>query len=309
MKKWLLGILLIVAAGVTALSLSPATLLSAVQFTERQFAGLSLRQQQVGELTYSYYEGGPRDAPTIVMLHGFGANKDNWLRFSRQFTNRYRVIIPDLPGFGDSSKPSQVSYDVNSQGERLLALLDSLQIDRFHAIGNSMGGHIAALLAARHPQRVLSAALMNNAGVSAPRQSEFFRLIEQGQANPLLVNTADDFQRLIDFVFVEPPPMPDAIKAHFAAQAQANAEHHRLIFSHLRDRYIPLEPELAKITAPVLLLWGDRDRVLDVSSIEVMRPLLRHHSVVVMKNCGHVPMVERPEESAAHYLNFLAQTD
>ena len=79
------------------------------------------------------------------------------------------------------------------------------------------------------------------------------------------------------------------------------------IFSQLRDRYIPLEPELPKITAPTLLLWGDRDRVLDVSSIDVMKPLLKHPSVVILQDCGHVPMIERPEESARDYLAFLDQ--
>ncbi|MCY1312111.1 hypothetical protein D9M70_625030 [compost metagenome] len=71
------------------------------------------------------------------------------------------------------------------------------------------------------------------------------------------------------------------------------------------DRYIPLEPELPKIQAPTLLLWGDQDRVLHVSSIEVMQPLLKRPTVVIMKNCGHAPMIERPQETAEHYQAFL----
>ena len=143
--------------------------------------------------------------------------------------------------------------------------------------------------------------------MEAPNKSEFFRRIEQGEANPLVVSKPEDFQRLLDFVFVEAPPMPAPLQEHFAAQAMANAAHYQLIFGHLRERYVPLEPELPKITAPVLLLWGDKDRVLDVSSIEVMKPLLQKPSVVVMKNCGHVPMLERPEETAGHYQRFLTQ--
>ncbi|MCY1464797.1 pimelyl-[acyl-carrier protein] methyl ester esterase [compost metagenome] len=77
------------------------------------------------------------------------------------------------------------------------------------------------------------------------------------------------------------------------------------MFRQLRERYIPLEPELPRIEAPTLLLWGDRDRVLDPSSIEVMKPLLKRPSVVIMENCGHAPMLERPEETAQHYQAFL----
>ena len=77
------------------------------------------------------------------------------------------------------------------------------------------------------------------------------------------------------------------------------------IFSQLRERYIPLEPELAKIQVPTLLLWGDQDQILDVSSIKVMQPLLKQPSVVIMQACGHLPMIERPEETAEHYQTFL----
>lgn len=304
MKKLLAGLALLLAAAVGVLSFSPSALLATAQFTERSLAGLEDRTQRVGELDIRYYDGGPREAETIVMIHGFGANKDNWLRFARPFTGEYRVIALDLPGFGDSSKPD-VSYDVASQAERVVAFLDALGVQRFHVVGNSMGGHISALLAARYPQRVLSAGLLDNAGVEAPNKSEMFSLIEAGKPNPLVVNTPEDFPRLLDFVFVEQPSIPGPLRQHFAEQAVANAKHYEVIFGHLRERYVPLEPELPKIEAPVLLLWGDRDRVLDVSSIEVMKPLLKKPSVVVMKNCGHVPMVERPEETASHYLAFL----
>lgn len=86
----------------------------------------------------------------------------------------------------------------------------------------------------------------------------------------------------------------------------ADSAHQREIFEHLRERYLPLEPELPRIQAPTLLLWGDQDRILDVSSIETMKPLLKNASVVIIKDCGHAPILERPE-SAADYLKFIDQ--
>lgn len=304
MKKLLIGLTLILASIGATLYLSPTALLATVQFTERQLAGLSLKQVQVGEFNLPYYEGGPKDAPTILMIHGFGADKDNWLRFAKPLTNNYHVIALDLPGFGDSSKPD-VSYDVGSQTERLAAFSKQLGLHKLHLIGNSMGGHIAALYAARYPEQVLSVALLDNAGITPPKKSEMFQRIENGEANPLLVNNADDFNNMLSFLFVEQPAMPQALKQHFAERAIANQPLNQKIFAQLRERYIPLEPELGKIQAPTLLVWGDKDRVLDMSSIEVMQPLLKQSSVVIIKDCGHLPMIERPDETAAHYREFL----
>lgn len=304
MKKLILGIALLLAGTTTALYLSPTLLIASVQFVERQLAGLAPQQVISSDMTLHYYAGGPADGETLLMIHGFGANRDNWLRFARHFTDRYKVIAVDLPGFGESDKPD-VSYDVASQVERLRAFVGTLGIKRLHLIGNSMGGHIAALYAARHPEQVLSVALLDNAGIDSPRKSEMFEMIERGQPTPLVVRRAEDFDTLMSFVFVTPPPLPEALKRHFAEQSMANQTHYDMIFRQLREHYIPLEPELPKIQAPTLVLWGDRDRVLDVSSIDVMRPLLKKSTVVVMKDCGHAPMIERPGETAQHYKAFL----
>lgn len=304
MRKLLFGLILLLAATAGTLYLSPPLLIGSMRFVERQLAGLSPREAQVEDLTIHYYEGGPATGETLLMIHGFGANRDNWLRFARPFTSRYHVIALDLPGFGESSKPDAL-YDVATQSERLHAFVKALKVDKLHLIGNSMGGHIAALYATRYPEQVLSVALLDNAGVTSPHKSEMFAMIERGEPNPLVVRQAEDFGKLMEFVFVTPPPLPDALKQHFAEQSMTNQAHYDAIFTQLRERYVPLEPELPKIQAPTLLLWGDKDRVLDVSSIDVMKPLLRKPSVVIMKDCGHAPMLERPEEAAQHYQNFL----
>ncbi|MFI8479009.1 alpha/beta fold hydrolase [Pseudomonas sp. NPDC078700] len=304
MKKILLALILVIAAAGTVLYVFPATLMASIQLIGQTVAGLSSKQLEVADLSIHYYEGGPKDGETILMVHGFGADKNNWLQFARYFTKRYHVIALDLPGFGDSSKPP-ASYDVGTQAERIAAFTQALGIKRLHIIGNSMGGQIAALYGARYPHQVASVALLDNAGIDAPHESELYRLIEQDKPNPLVVKTPQQFDQLIDFVFYKAPTLPERLKTYMAEQAIASSGLNEQIFSQLRDRYIPLEPELPKIEAPTLLLWGDQDRVLDVSSIKVMQPLLKHPSVVVMKDCGHVPMVERPAETAEHYQAFL----
>jgi len=304
MKKLLLALLLLFGAAAGVLYASPSALFTSLQWLERHIAGLSHERIEAADLSIHYYQGGPRDGETILMIHGFGADKDNWLRFARHFTQRYNVIAVDLPGFGDSSKP-QASYDVGTQVERIAAFIQALNIEELHLIGNSMGGHIGALYAARYPEQVLSLALLDNAGVSAPQKSELLERLERGEPNPLVVRSPEDFEHLLDFVFVGAPLLPGTLKQYLAEKAVANSARNERIFAQLISRYIPLEPELPKILAPTLLLWGEQDRALHVSSIEVMQPLLKRPTVVIMKDCGHAPMIERPQETAAHYQAFL----
>lgn len=304
MKKLLAGLVTLLAAVAATLYFYPPALMASARLVETHLAGLSSQVVTAGELDFAYYDGGPKLGETIVMVHGFGADKDNWLRMARHFSSRYHVVVPDLPGFGESSRPTG-SYDVGTQAERLADFIQALGVGKVHLVGNSMGGHIVALYAARYPDRVRSLALFDNAGVTAPHKSELFDLLEQGRPNPLVVTRVSDYDRLMDFVFVDPPVLPAPLKRYLADRAIANQVHYEAVFQQLVQRYIPLEPELPKIQAPTLLLWGDKDRVLDVSSLDVMKPLIPHASTVVMKDCGHAPMIERPAETARHYQAFL----
>ena len=306
MKKVLAGLLLILAVGSAVLTTSGYAQFTVARIIERAMAGLSAHAITSQGLNIHYLEGGPSDAPTIILLHGFAADKDNWLRFSRYLTDDYHVMAIDLPGFGDSQAIIG-SYDVGTQAERLANIIEDLQLPAVHLVGNSMGGHIAAIYAARYPEAVRSLALLNNAGITSPRPSEIYAGVARGQANPLIVSHHDDFDRLLDVVFVTAPYLPDQLKQHLASRAATRAPHYRQVFEQLVQRSLPLEPLLGDIHAPVWILWGAQDRVRDVSSIEVMAPLLRDVKVTILEGVGHVPMIERPRESALAYRAFLEQ--
>ncbi|MAB97897.1 MAG: alpha/beta hydrolase [Pseudomonadaceae bacterium] len=304
MKKLVAALLLLVAATAGVLYVFPATMLWSVQWVGERVAGVSSRQIEVADLSIHYYEGGPAGAETLLLVHGFGGDKSNWLKFVGHFTGKYHVIALDLPGFGDSSKP-QLSFDVGTQAERLLTFTDALNLPPVNLVGNSMGGHISALYAARYPQRVKSLALFDNAGITAPVDSVLFKRLKSGQSNPLLIQSRNDFKQMLDLVFVNVPPMPERLKNYLADRAIASYPRNSKIFEQLQTRYIALEPELGKIQVPTLLLWGDQDQILDISSMAVMRPLLAKPSTAVINNCGHVPMLECPDETAQQYQQFL----
>jgi len=299
---WLLSALAVVVALMAAFPEDAARLAISI---ERNRSGLEARSVVVDGETWHYLEGGAHEAPALLLLHGFGADKDNWTRFSRTLVRDYRVIAPDLPGFGDSARHADWDYSLMAQRRRLEGFVAALKLGSLHIGGNSMGGHLAALYTHARPEQVRTLMLLNNAGIDAPEHSEAWLAVSRGE-NPLVVTSPEDFDRLLSFVAYKPPFIPWPAKSVLADKAFKNAAFNRLIFESLRgERYVPLEPLLGDLRQPVLIIWGEYDRVLDVSSIDVMRPLLPQAQIIVMPDTGHIPMIERPTETAAHYRAFL----
>ncbi len=272
---------------------------------ERSFAGLHEKQVAVGDQRIRYLEGG--NGETVLLVHGFGAEKDNWTRMAKHLTPHYRVIAPDLPGFGESSKDPDASYDILSQVERLDRFVQALGLDSFHLAGNSMGGSIAGQYAARFPDKVKSLALVNTGGVTGcPEKSDFDRMLEKGE-NPLLADNEEGFETKLEMVFVETPWIPGPVKRHLGRQDVKNRDLLVKIFQQIHTEGESLVPRLPEIQVRTLILWGDSDRLLHVSCTRVLEQGLPDSSTVVMKSCGHAPMLERPEETAGHYLSFLGE--
>lgn len=272
---------------------------------ERFRSGLRYKTVVIENETWHYLEGGPKDAEVILMVHGFGGNKDNWTRFSKYLTGKYRVIAPDLPGFGYSAQHPDWDYSLLPQRSRLHDFVTELNLRRFHIVGNSMGGTLAAIYCHEYPDQVRSLSLFNNAGINAPNESDMQRAVAKGE-NPLIADSRAEYDELLDFVAYKKIFLPWPARGVFAQGAISQAELHRSIFDSIQsDLSSGLESVLVDVKSPVLILWGEYDRVLDVSSVEVMRPILPQAEVVIMKDTGHLPMIERPAETATHFLQFV----
>ena len=309
MKKLLLLLLVPVVAYIVLGLAMPEKIAEWGVNAERARSGLEHKTTVVDGETWHYLEGGPADAETVLMVHGFSADKDNWMRFAKTITPKYHVVAPDLPGFGESARHPDWNYDLPEQRKRLAAFVDALGIKRVHIVGNSMGGHLAALYTHAHPEQVISMALFNNAGIVSPTPSEFQELLAKGE-NPLIVKTEDDFYTKLEWAAHVQPFIPWPVKGVMARQAVEHGAFDEYIFKQYRsDRRAGLEQQLAEIKNPTLILWGRYDRLLHVSSIEVMRPVLPQAEIIIMEDTGHVPMIERPELTAKHYLGFIDKHD
>jgi pimeloyl-ACP methyl ester carboxylesterase len=282
--------------------LFPEFLFNLAQKANRYSAGLAKKEIQVDSDRIVYLEGGKGE--TVLLVHGFGCDKDIWTNFSKLLTGQYHVVIPDLAGFGESTKRVEHNYGIDSQVKRLDRFTDVLHLQRFHLAGNSMGGTIAAVYGAKLPQKVATLALLAPAGLWTAKKSEWLLQLEKGK-NLLLVSSPADFDQLNRLCFVKLPSIPGAFKNVLVAHAIADREFNAKIFKDLMDTGQSLEPFLPMIQAPTTIIWGDQDRILDVSGAPILEKGIKNHQTVIMKDTGHIPMIEKPEETAQAYKNFL----
>ncbi|PTU75015.1 alpha/beta fold hydrolase [Pseudomonas mangrovi] len=284
-------------------SLAPGRVLNRLQDDARRSAGLVRREQLLDDGShYVYLEGGSGEA--LMLLHGFGANKDNFCRVAAHLTRHYRVIIPDHIGFGESAKPHAADYGCEAQAERLEQLLVALGVESLHLGGNSMGGQIALVFAARHPQRVRSLWLLNSAGLWSAPSGEAWELAGREGGNPLLVRSAADYHALLARSMRQPPALPRALVRVLAAPRIANAALEQQIFDVLTSDSV--EDRVRGLATPALIVWGEEDRIIPVAAAEVLGRLLPNSQLIRLPGVGHLPMLECPERVADDYLQFRA---
>jgi abhydrolase domain-containing protein 6 len=279
----------------------PARFAAAALAAQRSAAGLQRKEIDIPGQHIVYLEGG--QGQPLLLLHGFGADKDNWARIALYLTSRYRVIAPDLPGYGESSHPAPEQARIEDQLRYLNQFAAALKLERFDLGGNSMGGWISAAYAAAHPEQVNSLWLLAPAGLSTAQPSDLIQIVRSGGHPPLIARTPHEFEQLLDFVFVHRPWVPRAVIGALAQRAVQNAAYDQKIFDELvKDP--ALEPQVQGLGTPTLIVWGDHDRALHYSGAEVLHGLMPHSQVVIMADIGHLPMMEAPSKAAADYVLF-----
>ncbi len=308
MGRWVAVALVILTLAALFYVLFPGVVYALSMRAERTLAGLSTEQLTLdGGVRVVYTDGG--EGEPLVLLHGFTADKDNWTRLARYLTPHMRVVAPDLPGFGASTRDPALDYSIEAQLERLEAFVDKLGIGRFHIGGSSMGGNLAGHFAARHPQRILSLWLLAPAGVAGSEPSEMSQTLTAGGRHPLIPATRAEFEATLEFVFVQRPFIPGAVRRHLASVAIERQSLRRRIFDDLLDESRtdispPLTPALSDLPVPALIVWGRQDRVLHPSGAEVLGQVMSRAEVQLLEGAGHLPMLEAPEATARRYLRF-----
>lgn len=270
---------------------------------DQALAGLKRHERRSGGLNWVYLDSGGDRLP-LVLIHGFGGDKYNWTRVCRHLRGHFRIIAPDLPGFGESEAPSALRYRMQDHVERLRGFLADLGVTQPHLGGNSMGGYIAALYAATHTAEVASLWLIDSAGIFTATPSELQQTIESGGHNPLLPETPEQFRAILRYVMSKPPHIPGFMLDAMSRRALAASALRQCQFRDLLEESPHLEELLRGLPTPTHILWGDEDRLIHVDCVRVLRELLPNSSSTVLKGIGHMPMLEAPAQSAQDYLAF-----
>ena len=260
---------------------------------------------------------GPRNAPALLMLHGFGSSLQTWDAWSEALSPRFRVIRFDLPAFGLTGADPSGDYGDARSFQLIEGLLDHLGVARATLIGNSMGGGIAWRFAATHPARVDKLVLVSPEGFAVPGEDDrpaspgpakiplALQMMRFVMPTPLLrMNIAPayaDAAKLTPAVMTRTRDMllvagnRDAILARMMQMPQGQAT---------RRNPVPL---LRTIAAPTLLVWGEQDRLIPFSNAQDYLAALPHARLAALPGLGHVPQEEAPDVALAPVLAFLAE--
>ncbi|MFK8015030.1 MAG: alpha/beta fold hydrolase [Gammaproteobacteria bacterium] len=279
----------------------PATSARLALSLERRRSGLRLKEKTVGDVTVRYLEGGQGDS--LVLLHGFGADKDNYTRVAGALTKHFHVIAPDLPGFGDSTRLPDAPYPFVDQTHRLHELLQGMGLTRYHIAGSSMGCAMAALYGALYPDHTMSRWLLAPAGVEGCDDSVMAAEYRATGKSLLLPSSVKDFERVMNLATEKPLWLPPSVKRLLGERAMADSILHARVFEEIALSP-PINDLMRDSTVPTLIVWGDKDRVLDVSGAEILRDALPNATLIVMPGIGHLPMVEAPKQAAQDFIEF-----
>ena len=298
---WVAGVALVGVLGVgLGVAYDPYLLVRAQFERQRVNAGLGEAEVAVAghRWTVAQADAAPPGAATLVMLHGFTGSKENWYPLAAKLRGRYRMLVPDLPGWGASERKPEDDYGFVAQAERVADFIRAQSPGKpVVLLGHSMGGGIAALVAARHPELVAKVGLLDAAGVRF--NDNQFGLDVLAGSNPFAVTDALSLRRYIDIVFHREdakPWIPWPASRGLIAKRKQDAAFEQAVLERIGrgpERFAPGEAA-ASIRQPALLLWGRQDAVIDPSALDLYAALMPQARTLLVDDAGHMALMEQP---------------
>jgi pimeloyl-ACP methyl ester carboxylesterase len=269
----------------------------------RRVLGARRRSARIDGVDVPYFFRPARRAgdPPVVLVHGFGGDKESWL-FCASFLKRSRgLVIPDLPGFGAAGGIPGERACARQQAKVVAVLLDHVGARRAHLVGNSMGGGVALRFAADYPGRAVTLGLLGSVGPFVEK-SEVGLAFDRGE-NPLIIEAPEDIDRLLALVAERPPPSTRAMRRYLGADRYARREAQGALF----DGWVHCAPgdgppdgdALAAIAVPTIVIHGENDRVIHPATGRALYEKLPDARLELMAGVGHVPQMEKPKRTAA----------
>jgi pimeloyl-ACP methyl ester carboxylesterase len=279
---------------------------------------LRMHDVPVGKLKLSTLTMG--EGPDLLLLHGLGGAKSSFYDTAAALSRRYRVHAIDLPGFGGSSKPANAPYGAPYAARAVVGAMDALGIERAHIVGNSMGGRVAIEVGLERPDRVGGLALLCPAVAFVRRDWHWLvRLLrpELGMLPHSLGRRRieQQFWALFADRDLVDPSVADIVVDEFE-RIYRNAGARLAFLASARAIYLEAPfgkrgfyPRLAGLRPPALFVWTSHDRLIPEGFRPHVERWLPGAEQVVLHGCGHVPQVERPEQTNGLLERFFARVD
>ncbi|WP_411147684.1 alpha/beta fold hydrolase [Streptomyces sp. A30] len=275
----------------------------------------TLVTKDVEGLTFAYHEAG--EGEPLIMLHGSGPGVSAWSNFGDNlpvFAEQFRTVMPDLPGFGGTGLPELDEVYPVVAARWIARFMDHLGIESAAFVGNSMGGAVAAELAAQFPERVRRMAIMGSGGLSvgifAAEPSEGFSRLFEFLEDP----TRERMVAWIRTMVHDPRLITDELVDERMRNATAEGVIGRMkaIFGSMfdprrRETYTPLWTRAASFTTPTLMLWGRDDRMLPYDQAHFANRWLPEIELHSFAHCGHWVQVERKYDFERIAIEFLTR--
>jgi pimeloyl-ACP methyl ester carboxylesterase len=266
---------------------------------------------EVGGARIHYHEAGRAGDPVLVLVHGFVASNFVWDGVLVPLAEAgFRVVAPDLVGFGFSAKPRAAEYTVEAQARNLVGLLDALGVERAALVGSSYGGAVAAVCALDFPARVERLVLVGAVSNDEILRHPLLRVARARVLGDLLSPVFLDLRRLAK----RRKHRLEARRGGAAYDARRTAAQYRALAASDTHRAAVrtarlwsaarVEREAHKILQPTLIVWGDGDQYLPVRHAERLHRAVPHSRLFVFRGAGHTPQEERPAEFARLVSDF-----
>lgn len=254
-----------------------------------------------------YHEQG--QGPVVVFIHGSGPGASGYSNFKFNYPALaeagYRVLIPDLIGYGYSSKPQDREYHLDFFVDCLVRFLDQMEIDQFSLIGNSLGGAVAISLALRYPERVNKLVLMAPGGIEHIddyMKMPGLRAMMMGfVSEPGL--SPQGLRDLLKLQLADPDGMAEVLDQAIEERYPIMQQQPKEVLSTLK---VPDHTEtLSEISSPILGFWGMDDAFCPVGGAMKVLQRCRNTRFILLTECGHWVMVEYPELFNRECIAFL----
>lgn len=300
----ILAVLLIaIAALAIAAWLEPYAIVRAEYARQRIAAGLSVHEIEANGYRWRYVErdADRTSAPTLVLVHGYTGSKENWYRLAESLGRRYRLVIPDLPGWGESERKPGADYGYAAQAANLAAFIGEVADGPVVLVGHSMGGGVVAVAAARYPDDVSRVGLLDASGVRF-KDNRFGADVLAGK-NPFGVTDDASLKAYLDILFNDDtgrPWIPWPASQALIAKRRADGAFEQSVLDRIGrgdERFLPYDLAV-DIHQPALLLWCRQDRVIDASALEIYAQRMPQAQKVMLDGCGHMSLMQQPEAVA-----------